>query len=175
MFIFMQDRKSIIGSFSIKCFRRTEDNAILAITEWATEDKPEKFEVMGEYKTEEDAKNVLKLIFEDMRRREQVFRMPKKEGGVAKMLKAAAERVALAKKQAAEREAKRIAAEKAAEERKAAKEAKAAAHEQKLAEQAAAKAKRLAAKAAATEEKDISMEAASVETPTEATPAIEKD
>ena len=147
MFIFLQDRKNIIGSFSIKMFRRTDENEILAVTELATDDKPERFIKLGEYPNETDAKSVMKLIFADMKRREQVFKMPKKDG-VAKLLKAAAERVALAKKQAAEREAKRIAAEKAAEERKAEKAAKAAAHEKKLAEQAAAKAARQAAREA---------------------------
>ena len=148
MFIFMQNRRDIIGSFSIKTFRRDDENRILAITEFETETEPAKYQVLGEYPNEADAKSVMKLIFADMKRREHVFKMPKKDG-VAKVLKAAVERAALIKKQAAEREARRVANEKLAEERRQAKEAKAAAHEKLLAEQAAAKAKRIADRAAA--------------------------
>lgn len=144
MFIFLQDRKAIVGTFTVRMFRRTDDNEILAITEWPRpkEDKPEESILLGEYNNENDAKSVMKLLFADMKRREQIFTMPKKDG-VAKMLKLAAERVAFAKKQVAEREARKIANEKAAKERKAEKDAMMAAHDKKLVEQAAAKAVRL--------------------------------
>ena len=151
MFIFLQSRTDIIGSLAIKTLHRDEENKIYAVLEWATDTQPEKSLLLGEYNNDVDAKNVMKLLFDDMKRREFVFKMPKKDA-VAKMLKIAVERKAAAKKAAAEREARRIEAEKLAEEKRKAKEAKAAAHEKLLAEQAAAKAKRVAARAAAAAE-----------------------
>ena len=126
MFIYLQNRTDILGSFFVKIFRRTENNEIVGVIDWATEDKPEQTILLGEYNNEEEAKSVMKLLLSDMKRREQTFVMPKKDG-VAKMLKIAAERAAAAKKLAAEKEARRA----AEEERRAAKAAKEAAKAQK--------------------------------------------